>query len=212
MNLEVKTLDKLIETVVVLEEGGVSPLVTLLAGVPTVKRGLFVIKQDQAVVFESYGLNELLHFIKTNTESMKTSVVKYITLTQEQLDVCVFGVHVDTEDEELIKTIMKINSVCGERIVCGEGNECQQTDACHNHVEDQEAIVEEDSTGEIGDVQQEESDLVDWDYVDAMYDEEDKNTSKLSLEEYAKGYGVVLKKNTTYQKMVETFKEVMGVE
>lgn len=212
MNLEVKTLDKLIETVVVLEEKGVSPLVTLLAGVPTVKRGLFVIKQDQAVVFESYGLNELLQYIKTNTESMKTSVVKYITLTQEQLDVCVFGVHMDTENEELIKTVMKINSACGERVVCGEGNECQQTAECHGHDERQEDTTVEEPAG-VEDTSQEEGVVsVDWAYVDAMYDEDDKNTSKLSLEEFAKGFGVTLKKNTTYQKMVETFKQEMGVE
>lgn len=56
----------------------------------------------------------------------------------------------------------------------------------------------------------ESSPQVDWDFVDGLYDDSDKRTSKDNLEEYARGFDIELAKNKSFQNMVKDFQKAIG--
>lgn len=78
--------------------------------------------------------------------------------------------------------------------------------------EEQEDVVEDISpliSIDLDEIEEEEEKGIDWDYVDSLYDDSDKRTSKDNLEEYARQFDVELAKNKSFQNMVKDFRKAV---
>lgn len=196
--IEIKGLQGLIDTVSCV---GVKPTVAILEGVASMRHGMWLITNTESgVLKEGYGLNTLTDLLVAKPEVTVGNTIKYLTLTQEQMDITLFGLTFPEgteipEEEEMIKMKTSLATKVGSREVTKSEvvNECLSPDVCEEH--EHEPLVEIKQEEVV-----EETPLVpDFEHAETL--------TKQDLFDYATTFGVHLNKQNSKGKMLTKFKE-----